>query len=439
VPDDSSGADPVGRLVQQGQEHHRTGDVAEAVECWREALRLDPGHVEARQLVDSVEGELAALFGADEPADEPLGDGMLAELEAELEQLTAFQGEFRPEAPPPPAPRGSTPNPGSAEAVQAGERIDAVLAGLLTDLDETGEVAPIPLPEGVADLAPGEVILAGLDAPDPDPDASARRSVSLETQPWSPPPSGKTRTEPPLTGGEPVGSETLPRTPEPLMVPALVPDEPGEELLDMAPPGEAWEPDPPAAAREETISVDDGVELVPTATLDPDAAGVVEASVVLQAGVVTPKPIDLLSGQPDMERRGDTLSILDERSEEGGTSLGPAVAAFQGGDAVGALDEVERLLAEQPDHDGAREFRERIAADAERSIEERLGRLDVVPALLVRPEELVGMPLDHRAGFVVSQVDGSLSLEDICDLSGMSRLETLRTLVQLLDAGVIAC
>jgi len=48
------------------------------------------------------------------------------------------------------------------------------------------------------------------------------------------------------------------------------------------------------------------------------------------------------------------------------------------------------------------------------------------------------MPFDHRAGFIVSQVDGSLSFEDICDLSGMTRLETLRTLVQLLEAGVIA-
>ena len=47
------------------------------------------------------------------------------------------------------------------------------------------------------------------------------------------------------------------------------------------------------------------------------------------------------------------------------------------------------------------------------------------------------VPLDHRAGFVLSQVDGFLSFEDICDLSGMSRLQTLRTLALLLDREII--
>jgi hypothetical protein len=48
------------------------------------------------------------------------------------------------------------------------------------------------------------------------------------------------------------------------------------------------------------------------------------------------------------------------------------------------------------------------------------------------------LSLDPRAGFLLSRIDGSLSFEALFSVSGMSRLDTLRVLAQLLDQDIIA-
>ena len=50
----------------------------------------------------------------------------------------------------------------------------------------------------------------------------------------------------------------------------------------------------------------------------------------------------------------------------------------------------------------------------------------------------VGLTLDHRAGFVLSLIDGGSSIEDIIDVSTMPTFEVLRTLYVLLSQNVIA-
>ena len=45
--------------------------------------------------------------------------------------------------------------------------------------------------------------------------------------------------------------------------------------------------------------------------------------------------------------------------------------------------------------------------------------------------------LDHRAGFVLTFVDGMSSVDDILDASGLPRVEALHILADLLTKGVI--
>ncbi len=56
---------------------------------------------------------------------------------------------------------------------------------------------------------------------------------------------------------------------------------------------------------------------------------------------------------------------------------------------------------------------------------------------LVRPDQVLWLNLDHRAGFLLAQVDGTVSYEDLFALSGLPRLETARILAGLVDQGVI--
>lgn len=61
-----------------------------------------------------------------------------------------------------------------------------------------------------------------------------------------------------------------------------------------------------------------------------------------------------------------------------------------------------------------------------------------VPVLAMTAAQMRGMPLDHRAGFILSHVDGVSSVETILDVSGMPGDEVLLLLQALLDKGIIS-
>jgi hypothetical protein len=63
--------------------------------------------------------------------------------------------------------------------------------------------------------------------------------------------------------------------------------------------------------------------------------------------------------------------------------------------------------------------------------------LDLVPRLALSRRALLVQPLDHRAGFIVSLIDGKCSVETILDLSAMRRTEALRILRELATMGVV--
>lgn len=69
-------------------------------------------------------------------------------------------------------------------------------------------------------------------------------------------------------------------------------------------------------------------------------------------------------------------------------------------------------------------------------LESKLGDMRRVPRLKLQPDEIIWLNLDHRAGFVLAQLDGVVSYEDVFAVSGMSRMDTARVLVQLLEEGV---
>jgi hypothetical protein len=80
--------------------------------------------------------------------------------------------------------------------------------------------------------------------------------------------------------------------------------------------------------------------------------------------------------------------------------------------------------------DRAREF----AADSDIRL---LVPLGAVPWLVVTYDDLSRMPLDPRAGFVVSLIDGKCSVDMLLDISGMREDETLHILRELVRLGAI--
>jgi hypothetical protein len=66
-----------------------------------------------------------------------------------------------------------------------------------------------------------------------------------------------------------------------------------------------------------------------------------------------------------------------------------------------------------------------------------LGGRGSAPQIAIPPSQLAALQIEARAGFVLSLIDGRSSVDELVDISGLSRSETIRILHGLLKRGVI--
>jgi hypothetical protein len=160
-----------------------------------------------------------------------------------------------------------------------------------------------------------------------------------------------------------------------------------------------------------------------------------------KADIVLPfDPIDARSVQildevdddaPDNEAREDRtrrrITTLFERAGEWGRSgeLDRAVAA------------IDLALAEDPNSALAQKLIHRNRETMMAVFQAFLGDLQRTPTLARPLHELATAPISPRAAFLLSRVDGTLSLDEILDVSGMPRLEAYRYLCQLYLRGIL--
>jgi len=174
--------------------------------------------------------------------------------------------------------------------------------------------------------------------------------------------------------------------------------------------------------------------------------------------------------------RSSALSIADERSPSSGThpavvpprsvtptsieaavlgaigsAAGPEITErtiddpaaemrerFSLGDYTGALEMSELILAQEADNLEAAECGENCRSVLEQMYAARLGPLDRVPMVVVPRTQMRWLSMDHRAGFILSLIDGSSSVELILDVCGMPKLDALRILQELVQQKIVA-
>ncbi len=108
------------------------------------------------------------------------------------------------------------------------------------------------------------------------------------------------------------------------------------------------------------------------------------------------------------------------------------------GDFSGSLEMIEKILKVDPEHGEARDYLRHNEATLVAMYESKLGPLGRIPRLAIKPEEVMWLNLDHRAGFLLSQIDGTVDYESLFALSGLPRLDTARILATLIGDGVIS-
>jgi hypothetical protein len=153
---------------------------------------------------------------------------------------------------------------------------------------------------------------------------------------------------------------------------------------------------------------------------------------------------------------GEQIAVRHEPRDAMGILADPLPAPMQGGneelqallagvddllaldDHSGALELLQKAEEMAPNHPDVLRRRDASEGVLETMLQSRLGSLAARPRVLMAEDEVIWLNLDHRAGFVLAQIDGTVTFDDLFALSGMSRLDTARILVQLLEEGVIA-
>ena len=143
--------------------------------------------------------------------------------------------------------------------------------------------------------------------------------------------------------------------------------------------------------------------------------------------------------RPDpLQEMGDAFDLVDRSRPSMQLDLvGEMEELYALDDLTGALRFAELVLGREPDNPQARRCAENCRRRLLSLYQSKIGDLSGVPVSALGENELRWLGLDHRAGFLLSRVDGISTIEDVLDVCGMPRLEALKTLVDLLDRGAI--
>jgi hypothetical protein len=144
-----------------------------------------------------------------------------------------------------------------------------------------------------------------------------------------------------------------------------------------------------------------------------------------------PEPIDEAG-------EGDALDLVERsRPSQQLDLVGEMEELYALDDLTGALRFAELVLGREPDNEQARRCAENCRRRLLALYSSKIGNLQAVPVPAMTETELRWLGLDHRSGFLLSRVDGMVTVEEVLDVCGMPRLEALKTLVDLLDRGAI--
>jgi hypothetical protein len=383
-------------LLDSGVKAYTRGQVEEAERSWREALLLDPRSERARAYLRQLHAEFPGRVGDPEllPVPEP--------------------PRFNPEAAPsaPAAPGAGRPAPGVSRSaprrgadpapvpVPAPRPVDAeaarpapgpALAAEDRPASEVSRTAPVVQAASAGSFG-GAALVAGAPAAPPAAEGASAAEPAVARSP-----ADVDRAAPaprPAPGGSPRPAPNLP---------AAAPGTPGYARSP-------W---------------DDGPALAATVVLDP--AGGLDLDAVEEKSDLRPLvPERRASGAPPASPKSDVEVWM-----EGAREL------FALGDFSGSLEMIEKILRVDPNHAEARAYLRQNESTLIAMYESKLGSLANVPRLAISPEEVMWLNLDHRAGFLLAQVDGTVNFDELFALSGLPRLDTARILSTLLADGVI--
>ncbi|HEU0032867.1 MAG TPA: hypothetical protein VFQ53_19680 [Kofleriaceae bacterium] len=196
--------------------------------------------------------------------------------------------------------------------------------------------------------------------------------------------------------------------------------------LGLRPPGKPSNPEDDPTTQSDVRRFRAAVAASAAATqaaLDPDPDPITARSAEILDAVDAGAPAS--EDMDDRTRR--RITALVERATEWN----------RGGDHERAVAAIDLALSEDPNSALAQKLIHRNRDAIMAVFQSYLGDLERQPTLARPLHELGGAPISPRAAFLLSRIDGTLSLDEILDVSGMPRIEAYRYLCQLFLRGIL--
>jgi hypothetical protein len=163
--------------------------------------------------------------------------------------------------------------------------------------------------------------------------------------------------------------------------------------------------------------------LQPKASLHPNSQEEPGRTTALSLEPQSGKALDLVERSSTTELHTEPVDEMEE--------------LYALGNFSDALRVAELILGRQPDNQQAQLCASNSRQRLEQLYSSKIGSLNQVPVVALRSADLRWLGLDHRAGFVLSRIDGKLSVEDLLEICSMPRLEVLKTVIELVNCGAI--
>jgi hypothetical protein len=312
----------------------------------------------------------------------------------------------------------------------------------------------------------------GTEREEPDTLDGFGRQHTLEIEAMAPDEDDGASSEGSGRGGQPSAEQPFDR-PEPTMeMDALLPEDEGDEGDegdDRAPrvPGEADGPARAAFGRAVFgADVDGGASkeaYSPAGTLSgmgvPDALAdmidgsgedeLAEAEPSGSAGDVpsrgeapaeageAPEAARSLEERPEAEAEVGAPDLDSEAMEDPERGLRIAMDLFEAGEHARSLEICDFIADEIEPNAELEDLVERNHEILESVYVSQLGDLSSVPRVVIGGAQLKSASIDHRTAFLLTRMDGDTTIEEVLDISGMSRMDAAKLILDAVEKGLV--
>lgn len=160
-----------------------------------------------------------------------------------------------------------------------------------------------------------------------------------------------------------------------------------------------------------------------------------------RADVILPfDPIDARTAQilDEIDDGAPPVEAKEDKTRRRITTLfEKALAWSQSGELDKAVAAIDLALSEDPNSALGQKLIHRHRDQMLGVFQAFLGDLQRQPVLARPLHELASAPISPRAAFLLSRIDGTLSMDELLDVSGMPRIEAYRYLCQLFLRGIL--